>query len=154
MNVIQKILTTKAYKNIMVLKKIKTEVPEMISNIDLKYISNNDLLKKRDEIIQLLRTLTKDISYQLDVSSLQDSSYYITDSDLTVTSSRISRLLDAQPLISTLEHRPTTFNSISASATQNNAIFDTEMTAHFVLDESTISSRSNGQAYTRESITH
>lgn len=156
MNVIQKILTTKAYRNIMALKKIKTEVPEMISNIDLKYMNNNDLLNKRDEIIQLLRTLTKDISYQLDISSINSTGYYTMDNNSDrVNSDRIARILDAQPLITTLEHRPVAVNSISTPAIQSNGIaFDTEMISRFVADDSTVSSRSSGQTYTRGNVTH
>ena len=70
MNVIKSILSSKQYKNLYAIKRIKTEVPERISKIADGLLTNNELLKERDEIISLLREITKDINYTFDLSTL------------------------------------------------------------------------------------
>ena len=59
MNVIKSILSSKQYKNLYVIKRIKTEVPERISKIADGLLTNNELLKERDEIISLLKLSNK-----------------------------------------------------------------------------------------------
>lgn len=150
MNVIKSILSTKAYRNLNTLKRIKTEIPELISNIDLEFLSDNDLLKTKQDITNLLNKITEGIFYKFDIDlgQLQQSGIYTTTA-IDIDSNRISRILNAQPLVTTFEHRPVTVDSISTSAIQNNAIFNTEMSAHFVADDLTTSSRSDGQTYAR-----
>lgn len=72
MNVLENIFTTKAYRNLIVLKELKAELEKTADSIEFKFQSNNDILKLRDNLISTLKNITKEINYvfELDINDL------------------------------------------------------------------------------------
>ena len=75
MNVLENIFTTKAYKNLIILKELKAELEKTADSIEFKFQSNNDILKLRDDLISTLRKITKEINYEFkfDVNNLEST---------------------------------------------------------------------------------
>ena len=129
MNVIKSILSSKQYKNLYVIKRIKTEVPERISKIADGLLTNNELLKERDEIISLLREITKDINYTLEFGTL-DLDTLTTVEHTTVPINHNWRRILNDTVYTTLEHRvDPRVTSIGTSANSRWAAEETSITS-------------------------
>ena len=129
MNVIKSILSSKQYKNLYVIKRIKTEVPERISKIADGLLTNNELLKERDEIISLLREITKDINYTFELGTL-DLDTLTTLEHTTVPINHNWRRILNDTVYTTLEHRvDPRVTSIGTSANSRWAAEETSITS-------------------------
>ena len=129
MNVIKSILSSKQYKNLYAIKRIKTEVPERISKIADGLLTNNELLKERDEIISLLREITKDINYTFELGTL-DLGALTTVEHTTVPINHNWRRILNDTVYTTLEHRvDPRVTSIGTSANSRWAAEETSITS-------------------------
>ena len=129
MNVIKSILSSKQYKNLYAIKRIKTEVPERISKIADGLLTNNELLKERDEIISLLREITKDINYTFELGTL-DLGALTSAEHTTVPINHNWRRILNDTVYTTLEHRvDPRVTSIGTSANSRWAAEETSITS-------------------------
>ena len=129
MNVIKSILSSKQYKNLYAIKRIKTEVPERISKIADGLLTNKEILKERDEIISLLREITKDINYTLELGTL-DLDTLTTVEHTTVPINHNWRRILNDTVYTTLEHRvDPRVTSIGTSANSRWAAEETSITS-------------------------
>lgn len=129
MNVIKSILSSKQYKNLYAIKRIKTEVPERISKIADGLLTNNELLKERDEIISLLREITKDINYTFELGTLDlDALTSAEHTTISINNNRGS--IFNNTVYNTLEHRVAPrVTSIGTSANSRWAAEETSITS-------------------------
>lgn len=129
MNVIKSILSSKQYKNLYAIKRIKTEVPERISKIADGLLTNNELLKERDEIISLLREITKDINYTFELGTL-DLGALTSAEHTTISINNNWRSIFNDTVYTTLEHRvDPRVTSIGTSANSRWAAEETSTTS-------------------------
>ena len=129
MNVIKSILSSKQYKNLYAIKRIKTEVPERISKIADGLLTNNELLKERDEIISLLREITKDINYTFELGTL-DLGELTSAKHTTISINNNWRSIFNDTVYTTLEHRvDPRVTSIGTSANSRWAAEETSITS-------------------------
>lgn len=129
MNVIKSILSSKQYKNLYAIKRIKTEVPERISKIADGLLTNNELLKERDEIISLLREITKDINYTLKLGALDLGALTSAEHTTVPVNDNWVRILN-DTVYTTLEHRvDPRVTSIGTSANSRWAAEETSITS-------------------------
>lgn len=105
MNVIKSIFSSKRYRNLYAIKRIKTEVPERISKIADGLLTNNELLKERDEIISLLREITKDINYTLELGTFDLGTLTTVEHTTVPINDNWGRILNDNTVYTTLEHR-------------------------------------------------
>lgn len=129
MNVIKSILSSKQYKNLYAIKRIKTEVPERISKIADGLLTNNELLKERDEIISLLREITKDINYTFELGTLDLGALTSAEHTTVPVNDNWVRILN-DTVYTTLEHRvDPRVTSIGTSANSRWAAEETSITS-------------------------
>ena len=130
MNVIKSILSSKQYKNLYAIKRIKTEVPERISKIADGLLTNNELLKERDEIISLLREITKDINYTFELGTLDLGALTSAEHNTISINNNRGSILNNNTVYTTLEHRvDPRVTSIGTSANSRWAAEETSITS-------------------------